>query len=93
MNTGLALNWKLLKRGLLVWVLIWIAIMSTAYATSDGSPICDGPLVFSVDESFPPACDDPVDGLVVAAPIVFAAGLVLLGGILLFAPSTSSKNP
>ena len=56
------------------YVVLWVAICTAAAAillvTSDGEPVCGGPLILDVDDSDPPQCDAPIEGLAAQMPFI-----------------------
>lgn len=57
---------------------LFLAIAVTGLLTSGGEPVCEGPFITEVDDSFPPQCPSPVEFLpTVAIAWVFAVGVVL----------------
>ena len=65
---------KRFAQALIVWSLIWFALLVVAFLMSDGEPICEGPLILSVDDSFPPQCDSPSAALPTVGLFLYAIG-------------------
>ncbi len=65
---------KRFAQALVVWSLIWLVLLVVAYLTSDGEPICEGPLILSVDDSFPPQCEAPSAALPTVGLFLYAIG-------------------
>ena len=61
-----------------VFVGSWFALMCVLWLSSDGEPVCEGPLITQTDDSFPPQCNTLLDGVQTYVP-----GLLL--GVLLIA--------
>lgn len=51
------------RRFLIVWTAAFLISVIVAYVTSEGEPVCRGPLITEVLTSYPPQCPDPIDGL------------------------------
>lgn len=68
-----------LAKLLLVWTVVCIVLVGAALATSEGEPVCEGPLILGVDDSDPPQCEDPIAGLPSLAPFILIAGVVITG--------------
>lgn len=62
----------------MIWTASWIVFSLALYVMSSGEPVCDGPLITQVNDSFPPECPPPAAAL----PILFFAYLVGLTAIL-----------
>lgn len=62
--------------GLIVWTVMFALILGWAFTATDGEPVCQGPLIVSVDDSDPPTCNTPVEGLWTIGPRLYAAGLI-----------------
>lgn len=58
------------------WTSAWGVLLIVALLLSHGEPVCDGPLILAVDESFPPQCDDPVAALPLVGSVLYAIGFV-----------------
>ena len=56
------------------YVVLWLAICALVTVvlvlTSDGEPVCDGPLVYDTDDSDPPQCNSLLDGLRRMMPVI-----------------------
>jgi len=65
---------KRFTHALIVWSLIWLVLLVVAYLASEGEPICEGPLILSVADSFPPQCDAPSAALPTVGLILYAIG-------------------
>ncbi|WP_420452915.1 hypothetical protein [Ilumatobacter sp.] len=59
---------------MIVWSLIWLVLLVVAYLMSEGEPICEGPLILSVDDSSPPQCDAPSAALPTVGLFLYAIG-------------------
>lgn len=57
---------------------LFLAIAVTGLLTSEGKPVCEGPFITQVDDSFPPQCPSPLEFL----PVIAIAWVVGLGVIL-----------
>lgn len=66
------------RRAEVVWTALLLAIAVAGLLTSDGEPVCEGPFITQVDDSFPPQCPSPVEFL----PVLGTAWLVGLCVIL-----------
>lgn len=64
-------------RIVVLWMLVVIAASAVLLSVSEGEPVCEGPLILDVDDSDPPQCDDPVDGLLANAGPLAVAGLLV----------------
>lgn len=62
----------------MVWTALLLAIAVAGLLTSDGEPVCEGPFITQVDDSFPPQCPSPLEFL----PVIAIAWVVGLGVIL-----------
>ena len=67
---------------------LWLGTLAVFWFTSEGEPVCEGPLILDVDDSFPPQCDPPIDSvisvglqLLTAAAFVAVIGSLLLTGV------------
>lgn len=56
------------------YVVLWVAICTATAAVllvmSEGEPVCGGPLILETDDSDPPQCDAPIEGLASRMPFV-----------------------
>lgn len=43
-----------------VWTLVAVVVVAVGLLTSEGEPVCEGPFIVSVDDSFPPQCPSPL---------------------------------
>lgn len=68
-------------RLLLIWTIVCIVLVALAFVFSEGEPVCEGPLILGGDDSDPPQCPDPIEGLAPTAPLILVAGLLLTGVI------------
>lgn len=73
-----------LRRLLQAWIIVCILLVLIALATSTAEPVCEGPLILSVDDSDPPQCDDPISALPAAFPVIVGFGLILSGLLMAF---------
>lgn len=65
------------RRVEVLWTVLFVVIMASGLAVSEGEPVCEGPFILGVDDSFPPQCDSPL----IAAPYVvsvWAIGLAMI---------------
>lgn len=69
---------RLVRFGMIGWTALWAALMVLGLALSEGTPVCEGPLILAVYESDPPSCDGPVAGLVTVAPVTYLLGAALV---------------
>ncbi len=67
---------KLFLRAWMLWSIIWVVVLVVAYLASNGEPVCEGPLILAVDESFPPQCDEPIAALPMVGVITYVIGFV-----------------
>ncbi len=65
-----------------IWLAICLVLSAGLLLTTDGEPVCDGPLIYDTDDSFPPQCNTAAEGLVRMMPFVTfgGAGLTWLAG-------------
>ena len=70
------------------WTVLFLAIAVLGLLTSEGEPVCQGPFVTNVDDSFPPQCPSPVEFLP-AVGIAWLVGLGMVLGIRALVRSTS----
>jgi hypothetical protein len=68
-------------RLLLIWTIVCIVLVVLAFVFSEGEPVCEGPLILGADDSDPPQCADPIEGLAPTAPLILVAGLLVTGVI------------
>jgi hypothetical protein len=62
------------------WTVLALVVVVAGLLTSDGEPICEGPFIVQVDDSFPPQCPSPL----LAVPWVIAVwgvGLCIILGV------------
>lgn len=64
----------------LAWTAFILGLVVLGLATSDGEPVCEGPFITEVDDSFPPQCGSPLD-VVPAVLIGWAVILVTIVGV------------
>ncbi|MCU0312015.1 MAG: hypothetical protein MUE36_13845 [Acidimicrobiales bacterium] len=62
------------------WTALFLAVAVLGLVTSDGEPVCEGPFVTRVDDSFPPQCPSPIEFLP-AVGIAWIIGLVVIMGL------------
>lgn len=60
------------------WTAVLLAVIVLGLATSEGEPVCEGPFITEVDDSFPPQCGSPLE----AVPVVVIGWVVVLVAIL-----------
>lgn len=65
------------RRTEVAWTALVLAVLAVGLVTSDGEPVCEGPFITEVDDSFPPQCGSPVD-VVPAVLIIWLAVLVAI---------------
>lgn len=58
----------------IAWTLIWLVLLVIAYLVSEGEPVCEGPLILAVNDSFPPQCDAPSAALPTVGLALYAVG-------------------
>jgi len=61
-------------------LVVWALMLVTAWFTSEGEPVCKGPLISQVKLSLPPQCPSPIEGLIEVGPVLLGA-LGFLGWI------------
>ena len=66
------------RRAETVWTALLFVIAVAGLLTSDGEPVCEGPFITQVDDSYPPQCPSPLDFL----PVIGIAWVAGLGVIL-----------
>ena len=81
---------RLVLRLLGVWAVVFGVVTAALFLTTDGEPVCEGPLIIDIDDSSPPQCNTHVEGfeqhfwsLVVGTLIIASVALVvivLIGG-------------
>lgn len=69
---------RLLRVGLIGWTALWAILMALGLGLSEGTPVCEGPLIRSINDSDPPTCGGPVAGLVAIAPVTFLVGVAIV---------------
>ena len=52
-----------IRRFLVVWLAVVLVGTGLLFLTSEGEPVCEGPLIFDGDDSFPPQCNTLTEGL------------------------------
>lgn len=57
-----------------VWSVLWAALLMLAYLASHGEPVCTGPLILEVNESYPLQCDDPMAAVPMVGFVLYAIG-------------------
>lgn len=68
-----------------VWSVVWAAVLLLAHLASHGEPVCTGPLILEVNESYPPQCDDPIAAVPIVGLVLYAIGFfpsMMLGAVL-----------
>jgi hypothetical protein len=70
------------------WTALLLLVAVLGLLTSEGEPVCEGPLIFRVDDSLPPHCPSPVEFLP-AVGIAWVVGLGVILGIRALVRSTS----
>jgi hypothetical protein len=65
-------------------LVLWSAALTVAWFTSQGEPVCEGPLILEVDDSDPPQCPDVVEGLLEVGPslLAFVVFVAVIGSLL-----------
>lgn len=61
---------------MIVWTILFVLILGWAYLATDAEPVCNGPLIIDVDDSNPPSCNTPTEGLLAIGPRLYAVGLI-----------------
>lgn len=61
-----------------VWTVLILGVAVLGLLASEGEPVCEGPFITQVNDSFPPQCPAPVEFL----PTVAIAWVVGMGVIL-----------
>lgn len=51
-------------------LVVWALMLGFAWFTSEGEPVCEGPLILSVDDSMPPQCETRIPGLLEVGPVL-----------------------
>ena len=64
-------------RLLRVWIVVFTAAVAGLFLTSDGEPVCEGPLVVDVDTSDPPQCNTLIEGFEQQLPGLVLGTLVI----------------
>jgi hypothetical protein len=59
-----------------LWSVAWAALLLLAYVASHGEPVCTGPLILEVSESYPLQCDDPIAALPVVGLVLYGIGFI-----------------
>ena len=49
-------------RLLRVWAVVFGVVTAALFLTTDGEPVCEGPLIIDIDDSSPPQCNTHVEG-------------------------------
>jgi hypothetical protein len=58
------------------WTSAWGVLLIVLLLLSHGEPVCEGPLILAVDESFPPQCDDPTAALPSIGGVLYLIGFI-----------------
>ncbi len=69
---------------------VWAFFLAVAWFTSEGVPVCEGFLILSVDDSMPPGCPEPIEGLLDVGPPLL--GLIAFFGWIGFLVTTGLDN-
>jgi hypothetical protein len=72
------------------WTALFLAIAVLGLSTSEGEPVCEGPFVTRVDDSFPPQCPSPIE-LLPTVGIAWVVGLGVILGARALVRSTGSE--
>lgn len=59
------------------WTALVLVVIVFGLATSEGEPVCEGPFITEVDDSFPPQCGSPLDFV----PVMVIGWVVVLAAI------------
>lgn len=62
----------------LLWTAVWVGVTLVLFTTSTGEPVCEGPLITQVNDSFPPGCPSPSAAL----PVLVGLYVVSLAAVL-----------
>jgi len=55
----------------------WALLLAVAWFTSEGEPICEGPLILSGEDSDPPTCPNRVEGLLDVGSLTLAVAIAV----------------
>ena len=58
------------------WTSAWGVLLIVLLVLSHGEPVCEGPLILAVDESFPRQCEDPTAALPLIGGVLYLIGFV-----------------
>lgn len=61
----------------LAWAVVWVLLLGALFISSEGEPVCEGPLILDVADSYPPDCDDPIAGLPTVGSMLYIAGFTV----------------
>ena len=64
-------------RAWLAWTVVWVLLLGALLISSEGEPVCEGPLILEVADSYPPDCDDPIAGLPTVGSMLYIAGFTV----------------
>jgi hypothetical protein len=59
------------------WTAMFVVVAFLGLLTSEGEPVCEGPFIWSRDDSSPPQCPSPLDALPDLA-IAWVVGLAVI---------------
>ena len=60
-----------------VWVVVLIVATAALVFASEGEPVCEGPLIYDVDDSDPPQCNTLTEGLTRQVWVLVLGSLLL----------------
>jgi len=49
-------------------LVVWALMLTVAWFTSEGEPVCEGVLITQTDDSFPPQCPTLIEGVIEVGP-------------------------
>jgi len=61
----------------MAWTVVWVLLLGALFISSEGEPVCEGPLILGVDDSYPPQCDAPIAGLPMVGSMLYIAGFTV----------------
>ena len=71
-----------------VWAVVFGALPAALFLTTNGEPVCEGPLIVDVDDSSPPQCNTHIEGFeqhfwVLVAGTLIIASVARVGTVLI----------
>lgn len=60
-----------------IWFVVCLVAIVVLVITTEGEPVCEGPLIYDWDDSNPPQCNSLIDGLGRWLPLVAVASAVV----------------